>query len=202
MALPARFELTGAVLAGGSSRRMGRPKHALELPGGRTMIEAVVSALSHVCRNVVVLGDADLGLKRIDDLRAGHGPLGGIEALLASGLDEQYLVCPCDVPLITPVILRRLAVVTEAPATVLRVDGEEDFWPLPARIAATALDAVRSALDRDDRVLHELMRGLGPQVIDVSRDDAANLANVNTPDDYARLCTGAAKVLSSPDRTG
>ena len=189
---------TGAVLAGGGSRRMGRPKHALRLPDGRTMIEAVAAALGAVCRQVVVVGTVDIDLPRVDDRRAGRGPLGGVEALLCSGLDTQYLVCPCDVPLITPELLRRLAHAGDASAVVLRVAGEPDFWPLPARIPAGAAGDATGALDDDRRALHEFMRSIEPQVVEIGSADAAVLANVNTPQQYADLCTGTSKLIQSP----
>jgi molybdopterin-guanine dinucleotide biosynthesis protein A len=169
---------------------MGRPKHSLRLPGGTTMLEAVAAALGAVCAQVVVVGDVETGLRRIADLRPGQGPLGGLEALLASGLDTQYLVCPCDVPLVTPVLLARLTAPSDKPATVYRVEGEPDFWPLPARIAAGALDVARSRLDRGERAVHDFMRALRLEVVAVSKEDAGLLANVNTPEDFARLRPG------------
>ena len=166
---------------------MGAPKHELRLSDGRTMLEAVAGALSQVCAQVVVVGHAPTSLRRVADLRPGQGPLGGLEALLASGLDTEYLVCPCDLPLITPALLRLLTGDSARPATVFRVDGEDDFWPLPARIAEAALGPVRDHLDRGERAVHELMRALGPELIPVSRPQATVLANVNTPADYEAL---------------
>ncbi|MHC4420131.1 MAG: molybdenum cofactor guanylyltransferase [Planctomycetota bacterium] len=181
---------TGVVLAGGASRRMGRPKHDLTLPDGTTMLEAVAGALGAVCAQVIVAGDVETGLRRVADLRPDQGPLGGLEAILASGLDAQYLVCPCDVPLVTPSLLARLTAPSERPATVYRVEGEPDFWPLPARIAAEALEVARSRLDRGERAVHDFMRALRPEVVAVLKDDAGLLANVNTPEDYERLRPG------------
>jgi len=182
-----RWPHTGAVLAGGAGRRMGRRKDSLPLPDGRTMLAAVAAALAETCRDVVVVGDAETVMTRIEDLRPGQGPLGGIEALLASDLDSDYLVCPCDLPLVTAALLRRLTVVTGAVATVFHVDGEPAFWPLPARISAEALFLVRGHLDGGRRAVHDLVRALDPAVIALPRDEARALANVNTPSDYEAL---------------
>ena len=185
--MPEKWPHTGAVLAGGAGRRMGRRKDSLPLPGGRTMLAVVNSVMGEVCEAVVVVGDAETDLPRIKDLRPGQGPLGGIEALLASGDDTQYLVCPCDLPLVTPALLRRLTVPTDRVATVFQVEGEADFWPMPVRVSIKALDAVRAHLDGGRRAVHDLVRALNPEVIAVSREEAAALANVNTPDDYEQL---------------
>ena len=127
---------TGVVLAGGASRRMGRPKHELKLPDGRTMLEVVTEALREVCARVVVTGDMEIGLQRVADLRPDQGPLGGIEAILASGLDAQYLVCPCDMPLVTGTLLQRLTGPADGGATVFQIEGEDSVRPLPARISS------------------------------------------------------------------
>ncbi len=187
--MPEKWPHTGAVLAGGAGRRMGRRKDSLPLPGGQTMLAVVHSVLGEVCERVVVVGDAETDLPRVEDLRPGHGPLGGIEALLATGDDTDYLVCPCDLPLITPSLLRRLTGPggMRGMATVFQVEGETDFWPMPVRVSVQALDAVRSHLDAGRRAVHDLVRELYPEVIAVSREESAALANVNTPDDYERL---------------
>ncbi|MCH8165181.1 MAG: molybdenum cofactor guanylyltransferase [Planctomycetes bacterium] len=180
---------TGAVLAGGRSRRMGRPKHALPLPDGRPMIEAVADVMKQVCQQVVVVGSTDAlaTLQHIDDLRSGHGPLGGIEALLASGVDTQYLVCPCDVPLVTSELLEALTVPSSAAATVLRIDGRSGTEPLPARISTEVLRAVRALLDADQRSVSHLMQSIEIEAIEVPQAWSRYLTNINTPQEYEVL---------------
>ncbi len=58
---------------------------------------------------------------------------------------------------------------------------------MPVRVSIKALDAVRAHLDGVRRAVHDLVRALNPEVIAVSREEAAALANVNTPDDYEQL---------------
>lgn len=178
-----------AVLAGGASSRMGRPKETLPLADGSSMIGQVAAVLAEVARCVVVLGSTDAlpDLPRIADCRPGRGPLGGIEALLASGLDTQYLVCPCDVPRISAELLRKLLATTGAAVTVLRVEGETRFRPLPARFSAAALPAVRAALDADRLAVHAVIETLRPAVVEVDPAAHGLLANINTPADYDAL---------------
>jgi molybdenum cofactor guanylyltransferase len=163
---------------------MGRAKYALRWGGG-TMIDVVAAALGQVCRKVVVVGgEPQTSLPSVADLRSGQGPLGGIEALLASGLDSQYLVCPCDLPLVTGSLLERLTGGEAASAAVFRVEGEPGFRPLPARVPVQALEAVRAHLDRGQRAVHELLRGLRPQEVILPAADAHQLADLNTPQEY------------------
>jgi len=175
---------TGVVLAGGASRRMGRPKHELKLPDGRTMIEVVAGALREVCARVVVTGDIETGLQRVADLRPDQGPLGGIEAILASGLDAQYLVCPCDMPLVTGPLLQRLTGPAEGGATVFQIEGEDSVRPLPARISGDLLEAVAARLDAQQRAVHRLMSSIETEVVTLAPAEGEQLANVNTLQEY------------------
>jgi len=189
---PAKWPHTGAILAGGGSTRIGSPKHALSLPDGSTMIEAVATALAAVCERLVILGaeDAMPTLPHVADLRPSCGPLGGIEALLASGIDTQYLVCPCDLPWVTSELFNALLRPSQATATVFRLEGSAQIEPLPARICAVALDATRRLLDKGRRAVHQLMEAIDVEEVSAPGAWSKLLTNVNTPQEYAALVQG------------
>ena len=180
---------TGAILCGGSSSRMGAPKHELKLPGGRTMIQTVVDTVEEVCRCIVILGpDAILpDLPHVHDLRNDQGPLAGIESLLASGLDEHYLVVPCDVPLITEELLRRLTIESDSLATVFRIEGSDSLESLPLRISSMAHNAASSHLDAGSRAVHRLLNDMTRQEVILTPSETRALRNINTPEAYRRL---------------
>jgi molybdopterin-guanine dinucleotide biosynthesis protein A len=174
---------TGAVLAGGESTRMGVAKEDLLLSDGSTMIGRVIQTLEQVCMRVVTVGGEQQGQPHVPDIRRGAGPLGGIEALLASGLDEEYLVCPCDIPLATQELVRRLTAPSEAVATLFEVQGDP-VHSLPLRISIAALGTVTTALDAGKNAIHTVLAGIETERISITGDEAAQLRNVNTPDDY------------------
>lgn len=179
----------GAILCGGQSSRMGEPKHDLVLPDGRTMIEAVAAAVGEVCERTIILGPDSVLPDRphVHDLREGQGPLAGIEALLASGLDDQYLVVPCDVPLVTGELLGKMMLATSAAVTVFHVAGHESPECMPMRIAASALDEVRRRLDAGRRAVHGLFGRVEAETVRITADEAEPLRNVNAPDDFRAL---------------
>jgi molybdopterin-guanine dinucleotide biosynthesis protein A len=190
--------MTGAILAGGMSTRMGQDKASLRLRDGRTMLHRMVRVMGELCEPVVIVGphipgDTDHHV-HVDDLRKHCGPLGGIEALLASGIDPQgqYLICPCDLPLITAVILRMLMESGGRPATAFHLEGTpaQSIESLPARISADALPAVRRLLDAGQRSIWKLMEELRPNVVTLDADLARRLHNVNTPDDLREMNEG------------
>jgi molybdenum cofactor guanylyltransferase len=162
---------------------MGESKQDMLLPDGRPMVACVCEAVASCCGRVVLLGESEhvLELARIADERIGCGPLGGIEALLASGMDKQYLIVPCDLPLVTADVLNALLIETDRSATVF--EGR----PLPARIAAGALPAVQQMLDAGERAVWQLMEALDAKRIALRTEWEPLLKNVNTPEDVARV---------------
>src|SRR5690349_8960154 len=107
--------VAGFVLAGGESRRMGRPKALLVL-GGATMLERQVRALRSVARSVRVVGwPSDVpwpekfedlpGVRRLPDKLPGAGPLGGIYTALLHSRSELNLFLGCDMPFVKPRLL-------------------------------------------------------------------------------------------------
>src|SRR5688572_7000787 len=124
------MQITGAILIGGRSRRMGTPKHQLSLRDGRTMLEHVLEPMQSVCSDVVIVDSTHgthAGPHRVLlDHRPGLGPLGAIEALLASGIDDEYLICPCDLPLMSEAVLRLLLQGDDAHAMILRLNNRSE----------------------------------------------------------------------------
>ena len=105
--------LTGIVLAGGASRRMGRDKAFLDL-GGRPLIARVIERLASVCAEVlVVAGDVEpygeLGVRLVEDRFRGVGVLGGLHAGLEAAAHELTLAVGCDMPFLRPDLLRAFA---------------------------------------------------------------------------------------------
>jgi len=105
--------LTGIVLAGGASQRMGRDKPFLELDG-RSLIAIVIERMARVCAEVlVVAGDprpyAGLGVPVVEDRFRGVGVLGGLHAGLEAAAHELTLAVGCDMPFLNPDLLRAFA---------------------------------------------------------------------------------------------
>lgn len=189
MTKQSKWPHTGAILAGGKSLRFGSPKHAVKLPNGLTMIEMVAAVMREVCERVVVVSsfEALADVTHIADLRDEQGPLGGIEALLGSGMDTQYLVCPCDLPFVTGELLRALTKPSSAVATILMLEGEDSLSPLPARISVDALDKARELLDSDCRAVHRLMEVIEVEEVAAPGEWSKLLVNVNTQEDYEQV---------------
>lgn len=210
-----RWSHTGAILTGGLSTRMGQAKHEMILPDGMTMFDKVIDVMSEVCSRVVVLaGDSEavqlmgdgVELQIITDLRPNCGPLGGIEALLASGIDSEYLICPCDVPLISAEILRSLvlnrgeafsededtaehvSMKANTIATAIKFENDDAAQSLPLRLSAATLDLVKQHLDEGRRAVHQLLKKIDVEEISLSENARPRIRNINTPEEFEEVC--------------
>jgi molybdopterin-guanine dinucleotide biosynthesis protein A len=184
-----RIGATLLVLAGGQSRRMGRPKALLPV-GATTLIESIVTRLAPEFDHLLVaVGDPGsvpdrLRTHLVRDLHPGAGPMAGVEAGLAASPFDLVVAVACDMPAVTPSLLRRL--VTEAggrSAVVPRVDGRPE--PACAAYRRTALEPISTALERGRLRAADVLNDLDVRWLD--DEDRAQFVSLNTPEDYRRL---------------
>ena len=185
--------MPAAVLAGGASRRMGRPK--AELPyGAGTLLEFQVRRLAELFEEVIVVvkaapstpvGPARVVLDGVAEHAAIHGLVRALEAVA-----DRVFVLGVDLPAVTPALLRLLAersLSTEAPAVVPRADGR--LQPLCAVWRRAALPVAIGRTASGELSLQGLAEEIGAQVVEEREwralDPAGNaFANLNTLEQY------------------
>lgn len=121
-------QLSGFVLAGGKSTRMGQDKAGVTL-NGTTLLQHALAALREVCSHVAILGKHALygALAPVyEDIFPGCGPLGGIHAALSSSKTQFNLIIAVDTPFLAPKFLSYLAqraIESGAIVTTPEIDG-------------------------------------------------------------------------------
>ena len=96
----------GALLAGGSGTRMGRPKADVQL-GGRSLAQRTCHTLAQFTVEVIQVGGqpiADLRRRHLPDARPGAGPAAGIEVAL-SDAGIHVVALALDLPFVPPALL-------------------------------------------------------------------------------------------------
>ena len=196
--------LTGFVLVGGASSRMGRPKASLQLEG-ESMLERQIRLLRSVARMVAVVGGSPdfldaFDVPQVPDAVADRGPLAGIYTALLESRTEFNLVLGCDLPLVSRRLLGYLASRARACGSDVTVPCSRDgrLQPLCAVYSRRALYAVRTRLLLGENKLSGFFPSVRCTVIPWRElADAGFRApvfdNMNTPDDYeyARTRLGA-----------
>ncbi len=182
---------SGAVLAGGASRRMGTDKAFVEVDGvpmgqrvARALEDGGCDPVSFVGGDAVLL--ARLGRPVHPDRYPGEGPLGGVLSALATlapaGVEADdaaaVVVAACDLPLLDgPTVARLLDAAgksLDADAVVARSSRRE---PALALWRARARPAVEAQWAAGVRALHVALAGL--RVVEVPVEEGP-LRNVNT----------------------
>ena len=187
--------MSGLVLAGGASRRMGRDKAQIVLDGEPLVMRAV-RTLGQVCTDVVVAsGDGHrldhLGLPQVADVIPDAGPLGGIAAGLEAARQDLVAVVAVDMPAASPAVLAFLAGLWQGEAAVVPV--VQGRWePLHAVWARPAAPGIVACLQAGDRKVVRVLATLGVRLVDEGEWSAAGptgtfAANLNVPMDLFRV---------------
>lgn len=97
-------DITGVILSGGKSSRMGTNKSNLIL-NGKSIIERTTDLMSGIFEKVVLITNepdlyTHLNLNIYEDIYKGFGPLGGIHSGLINSTTDQNFIISCDAPLI------------------------------------------------------------------------------------------------------
>lgn len=194
---PEERALLGAVLAGGASRRYGRPKWRVSV-AGVPMARWAVEALEPLVRTVGVVGadpalESVLGVEARPDRMPDTGPLAGLHAALhwaaGEGL-EGVLLLGCDLPLVGPEALALLVEAWDGEDAVVpwSAEGPE---PVCALYAGAALPTVERALREGGGALRDMLESLSVRRVPAEELARAQgrrsvLLNVNTPADRMR----------------
>lgn len=185
-------ELTGFILVGGKSHRMGRDKVFLEFQG-ETLLARALATLRAIASSVVLVGPRDklAGYGPVvEDVFPNAGPLGGIHAALRSSTTELNLLLAVDLPLVSPGLLRYLVRRAEATEALVTVPRTFDGWqPLCAVYRRAFADCAEQALAQsrnkvDALFRHEILQVITEQELSAAGFSASAFKNVNTPEDF------------------
>jgi molybdopterin-guanine dinucleotide biosynthesis protein A len=102
-------DITGFILAGGHSRRMGTDKARIAWGRG-TLLTHAVDRMRQVASGVFVVGSVESApVKVFPDVFPESGPLAGLQAALAQTVTDWNLVLAVDMPLVPVGLLRFIA---------------------------------------------------------------------------------------------
>lgn len=202
--------ISGIVLAGGKSRRMGRDKAFLDF-GGMPLIARVIERVRRVCTEVIIVANdvdayAHLGARVVKDVYPGKGSLGGIYSGLLAAREEHALVVACDLPFLNETLLRYLiALASQADVVIPRAHAprgsaqyatrytqldvkESGLQATHAIYSKRCLEPIRARLLANDlRIINFFdevrVRVVEPEEIAPFDPQGWSFFNVNTPED-------------------
>jgi molybdopterin-guanine dinucleotide biosynthesis protein A len=168
--------LTGILLVGGASRRLGTTK-ALARIGDETLAERAWRLLASVCDETIAVGkQADalaLPFPIVDDGSEVRAPIAGLVAGLRAARHDVCVAVPVDVPFLAQRSVRALADAC-ADAAVAQAG------PLPGAYRKSSLPILERRLAEGELALRDALPELDAGVVEL---DPSELANVNTEED-------------------
>ena len=180
------MQATLLVLAGGSSRRMGRPKAWLEV-GDTILLRWVTDRLAADFEEVLVSFaepeqlEQPIPYRVVFDRKTSAGPMAGIEAGLAAARRDPLFVIACDMPFVTrDVAAKAVAAARTCDAAVPRIEGRPE--PVCAAYRKSALATITAALDAGNRRAADVLGGLDVTWLEDIAPDVVR--SINTPDEY------------------
>ncbi|OGO02997.1 MAG: hypothetical protein A2Y59_05550 [Chloroflexi bacterium RBG_13_52_14] len=191
---------TSIVLAGGHSSRLGREKH-LEKLAGKSLIELVISHLSSLSTEILLVISRKQArissqsytqpeAKTVVDLYPRKGSLGGIYTGLVYSKTLQNLVVACDMPFLSPALLRYMISLSPGFDVVIPRMGD-NIEPLHAIYSKNCARPIEEQLKRDNLKIAGFFDSVKVKYIEkeeIERFDPEHLSffNVNTEADLEK----------------
>jgi molybdopterin-guanine dinucleotide biosynthesis protein A len=189
--------MTGVILSGGKSLRMGQDKAFIEI-AGLPMIERILRVLRDLFEETLIVTNQIDPYRGLDtsiysDAIPGHGALGGLyTGLLFSSFDTSFCV-GCDMPFLSPALISYLTDKTEGHDVVVprSADG---LQPLHAVYSKNCLGAIRRAIaDKKNKIIdfYPLVKVKVIPESDFSflKGWRESFVNINTPEDLNQAKT-------------
>jgi molybdenum cofactor guanylyltransferase len=201
---PLPLPVTGLILSGGKSKRMGRPKAFLPYEGS-TVIGHIVHEIKDLFNEIFIVANEvesfeDLGVDVVKDILPHRGPLGGILSGLMTSSNHYAFVMACDMPLIDKRLVREL-VSRRQDNDVVVLSHPQGIEPLFGVYSKNCIKPLEESLFAGNLSVQDFLSGLKAGIYEwmPERQDAEALPpffNINTPQDYSRVIARAGMGVS------
>jgi molybdopterin-guanine dinucleotide biosynthesis protein A len=184
--------VTGVILSGGKSSRMGKNKSLLTL-GNKKVIEHIHDEMRSCSDDIVVVANepsayAFLASNIVSDRFPGKGPLAGLETAFFHKEADAYIISACDTPLIKREVYKYLLSRLHNYEAVIPVFNDQTH-PLSGIYRRSVLQAVKQQLNKDELKVKSFFKNIRVNYVDnfeaISNDILhQHFFNMNTPSDY------------------
>jgi molybdopterin-guanine dinucleotide biosynthesis protein A len=153
------MEVTGIILAGGKSARMGTDKGLQELCG-KPLISYTIQVLSELCSTILISTSSDVyrsfGYQTVADEIPGIGPMGGIYSALKQSKTRKNLVLSCDLPFVSVELLSYILNNSQGYQVAVPWEGDQHYEPLCGFYNLSILDQMNIYIQNNNYKLPDL----------------------------------------------
>lgn len=177
-------EVTGVIMAGGKSSRMGTDKGLL-LYQGKPLSQYAVDVLKPFCTEILISTQneeyARFGLPLVPDEIPGCGPIGGIYSALKASKTSFLLILGCDMPRISShTIEKLLSHIGNYDCVIPLVASKPE--PLCAVYSKKLLNRIACNIKKGEFALYRLIKNSNTFFVDFE-NNLSEFTNINTPDE-------------------
>lgn len=187
--------MTGVILSGGKSTRMGTNKAFLEIEGMR-LIDRAVMMFRNIFQEVILSTNSPLEYLDQDciiasDIFKNKGALGGIYTGLFYASCDHVFVSACDMPFLNRPFIEHMIKCTDGYDIVVP-EPADGLQPLHAIYSKKCLSPIKKLMDAGNLKVTGFYRGLKtmviPEAVIKTFDPKAKMfMNINTRDDFERI---------------
>ena len=183
--------ISGIILAGGQSRRMGGGDKALVLLGGKPLIAHTIARLQPQVSDIIINTNQEPARYRefadtvvADRIDGFAGPLAGLHAGMCAAAGEWVLSVPCDSPFFPRQLAETLQqAVTAAHADIAVAESGGRAQPVFMLARRRLADSIAAYLTAGNNKIDRWYQQQAHVCVEFA--DATDFANINTPDDLA-----------------
>lgn len=185
-----RKNITGIILAGGKSSRMGLDKGLLQL-NGTTFISHILNAVKPLVSDIIIVSnniEYDVfGHKRVDDIIKNAGPVAGLHSGLSLSETKYNLVLSCDIPLIKTNILKKLIEGNNDNFDIIQLQSQGKTMPLIGLYKKKCAHKFLELLQGNERRLRYAVDQLNTKTIKLNAEFDHYVKNINTKEQFNEL---------------
>lgn len=189
--MPISSGITGVILAGGKSSRMGTDKCLMEFQGEK-MISRAMDVFRGLFSEIIIVTNLpleylDQDARIVTDIFPGKGPIGGIHTGLFFSSCEHAFVAACDMPFFNPEFISYM-ISRIGNYDIVVPETEKGPQPLHAIYSRKCLNRIKTLI-QEDRLkvtgFYKSFRTLAISPGEISRFDPEKriFYNFNTPED-------------------
>ena len=187
-------KITGIVLAGGRSSRMGEDKSLMRL-NGKTLIEYSIDALRPICEKVIISSNNPnydfTGCEVWPDELPDQAPIIGIYSCLKRSKTELNIILSCDIPLMSASMIGFLLAKSADYDITVPVHDNGQIEPLCGVYKKSSQEILKEFIESGNFRLNDCIRSASYQFIPVDAQIPCNtpnlFLNINTPSDFGYL---------------
>lgn len=184
--------ITGIILAGGESRRMGKDK-GLCIYNGNPLIKYSIDILAPLCSKILISSNNELeyngfGYEIVSDVFSGIGPIGGIYSCLKKSETENNLIISCDMPHLHSGSLEKILSFSQEYDIVIPQHENNLYEPLAGYYSRGIIPKLEESINGNDFKLINLFNKVRFKAVSTRELPGPDLQfkNFNTPEDLIR----------------